>query len=145
MQCQDVMTKNVRTVPPSATIRDCAALMRDADIGFLPVADTNGRMIGACTDRDIVIRALADGKPHHTPISDVMTRDIVAVRPTDDIQSAERMLANAKISRVPVCDENMRCLGVISLADLVRAEKNRDVGRVVEEVKSDDDGGQHAH
>lgn len=144
MLCRDVMSKNVRTVTPDATLLECAILMRDLDVGFLPVADPSGRLVGACTDRDIVIRAIASDKPHQSRIGDIMTKNPVSVRPDDDIDAALKVLADVKVSRVPVCDADGKCLGVISLHDIALASKSRKVGKVVEEVKEPTQG-HHAH
>src|SRR5687768_17349023 len=122
MRCCDVMSREVRVCHAEDSVRDCAKLMRDEDIGFVPVVDDDGRVIGTVTDRDLTIRVLASAKKgrNRTRARDVMSRPVMACRGEDDLEKAERMLAQAKVSRLPVLDEEGRCIGVISLFDVAR-------------------------
>src|SRR5688572_25543898 len=87
MRCREIMTENVRTATPATTLRDVAALMRDGDMGAVPVID-NGRLIGIVTDRDIVVRVIADGKDAGTAVSEAMTTELFTVTPDDFVFEA---------------------------------------------------------
>ena len=137
MKCSDVMTKTVRTCHSSDTILQCARIMRDDDIGFLPVVDENGAVIGTITDRDLTIRGLALGAGGDSKVADLMTKNVVTCKPDDDLTVAEKALKQAQVSRIPVVDDAGRCMGVISIFDLARHDNRRRLGDVVEAVKDD--------
>lgn len=118
MRIQEVMTRNVRTVAPHASIFEIARLMRDEDIGSVPVAE-NDRLIGMVTDRDIVIRGLAEVSPS----KNVSARDVMSDRVLYcyEDQSVEEVLENMgeqQVRRMPVVDREKRLVGVVSLGDL---------------------------
>lgn len=121
MRCRDIMRTDVRHVTAMDTIRTAAEIMRDASVGFLPVVDSASQVIGVITDRDLVVRALADGRSPDTALSLLMTDEVVACVPDDDIRVAAARLARMKRSRVVVVDEDGTLAGVISLSDVVEA------------------------
>lgn len=118
------------------SVRDCARMMKDEDIGFLPVCDDKGAPIGAITDRDLAIRVLADGRSPDEPVSAFMTRDVIGVRVGDDVTQAMELMRRERKSRVMVCEADGKLKGVISLQDLAH-ESEEEVGETVQEVKSD--------
>jgi CBS domain-containing protein len=118
------------------TVQECARLMRDQDVGFVPICDEQGAPLGAITDRDLAIRVLADGRPASEPVSAFMTRDVVGCRVGDDVQKATELMREEKTTRVMVCDDAGKLKGVISLQDLSRLPDD-EVGETVQEVKSD--------
>jgi CBS domain-containing protein len=118
MLLKEIMTPNVETISVDASIQEAARKMATADIGFLPVIDEM-RPVGAVTDRDITIRAVADGRdPMHTRVGDVMTLDIVTVSEDADPEDAARLMKERQVHRVLVVGEHDRFVGVVSLGDL---------------------------
>lgn len=138
------MSPGVQVIRRDEPIRACAQLMRDHDVGFVPVCETDGTVVGACTDRDIVVRCIADGMDVGTSIDTIMTADVVCCSPDDDVKDAAKLLAQRQVSRLIVVDHSRRCVGVISIYDLAKAEKRRDVGKVVDKIKEDRDEDLHA-
>ena len=136
MRCRDLMKTPLVTCLKTDSVRWCAQLMKDWNIGFLPVVDADGRVAGVLTDRDLTLRVLAEGMPAATEARTVMTKDVVSVHPDADFTTAEEALASARKSRVPLVDENGICRGVISLADVAQADSRRRAGRVVQAVTS---------
>lgn len=117
MKVRDIMTKNVAYVNPNSTVWDAAQLMQKHNIGSVPVCDQNG-VVGIVTDRDIVIRNVASGSnPMNTPVRDVMTSHVTTVTPEMDVSEVTEMMANNKIRRMPVV-ENNKLVGMVSLGDL---------------------------
>ncbi len=134
MLCRDTMKRNVITCSESDSVHWCAQLMRDWKIGFLPVLDRDKHVVGIVTDRDLAVRALAEGKPAFADCRSIMTRDPIVCRPDDDLRLAEEKMAAARKSRIVVVDEKGSCLGVISLSDIAQAENQRRAGEVLREV-----------
>ena len=120
MRVGDIMKRDVKFASRRTTLQDAARRMRDCGVGFLPVIGDDFRVLGVVTDRDLVVRALANGATPETPVEEVMTRGIVAVRPDDDLAEVERKMTQWKKGRILVLDEWGLCCGVLSLADLAR-------------------------
>jgi CBS domain-containing protein len=125
----DLMSRNVATVQPQDSVEEAARLMHRHDCGALPVVQSNGRLIGMITDRDLVIRLLARGRdPLRSRVADAMTEEAYAVRMDDDAEAALRVMARQQVRRVPVVDDRDRIVGIVSQADLARhARRGRDV------------------
>ena len=133
MNIRDVMTPNPRTVSPSDTIQSAAQIMRDQDTGAVPVVE-NGRPIGMLTDRDIVIRAVADGGQLSRPVSEIVTTGVVAVTPDMSTREAFELMSEHQIRRLPVV-EGERLVGIVSLGDLaVKDAHDRRSGDTLEKV-----------
>jgi CBS domain-containing protein len=122
MLCQEVMKREVHCVSLKDTVEEAARRMRDANIGFLPVCDQAKKVIGALTDRDIAIRVVAAGKPTTTPVEAAMTRQVVACRPSDDLEHAQGLMAEGQKSRIMCLDADGHLVGVISLSDIAQHE-----------------------
>ncbi len=122
MLCQELMRRDVVCATPDKTVEWAARQMKDEDIGFLPVCDDHDKVIGTLTDRDIAVRAVAAGLPDDTRVSEIMTHDVVACSPTDDLHVAEDRMSAAQKSRIPCVDEQGRLKGVLSMSDIVGAE-----------------------
>lgn len=136
MKCREIMTKNVRTATRDTSLRDVAALMRDGDMGAVPVVD-GGKLIGIVTDRDIVVRVIAEGKGADTAISDAMTTELFTVAPDDFVFEAIRLMGDKQIRRVPVIDSNGSLAGIIAMADVVlETEDEREIAETLEEISS---------
>ncbi len=136
MKCREIMTKNVRTATSATSLRDVAALMRDGDMGAVPVVD-DGKLIGIVTDRDIVVRVIAEGKGADTAISEAMTAELFTVAPEDFVFEAIRLMGDKQIRRVPVIDNNGSLAGIIAMADVVlETEDDREIAETLEEISS---------
>jgi CBS domain-containing protein len=130
------MTTDVKTVDRDTPIRDVGALMRDADIGSLPVVE-NGKLAGIVTDRDIVVRALAEGRDPSTPVGDAMTSDVFSVKPDDFVFEAIRLMGDKQVRRIPVVSEDGTLAGIIAMADIaLEVEDEREIAETLEEISS---------
>jgi len=130
---KDAMTPDVKTATPSLSLTDAAKLMKQEDVGSVPVVDGE-RLIGVLTDRDIVVRGIADGSdPHAVTAGDIASRDIVTVRPDDDLDEALRLMAQHQVRRLPVVDDG-HLVGVLAQADVAHEAKEKAVGQLVEEI-----------
>lgn len=118
MQCAEVMNKDVECISPESTVEDAAKLMRRRNIGFLPVCDSEGNVLGALTDRDLALRVLADERPASTTVREVMSREVVAVRAREPVQTAQQLMGMRRKSRIMCLDQHGKLIGVISLSDL---------------------------
>jgi CBS domain-containing protein len=117
----DIMTASPRTASPITDVAMVAAMMRDNEIGIVPIVDTDHRVVGVITDRDIVVRADANATPVATlKAVDIMTRKAVTVHPRDDIHDVIDRMAEARVHRILVVDELEKLVGIISLSDLAR-------------------------
>ncbi len=135
MTCNDIMKKVVVYLSPEDTARVAAKLMSDADVGFLPVCDNTGKVIGALTDRDIVLRLVASDKPNSTRVAEIMSQEVISCSPDDDIRDAADEMARNQKSRLLVVDDAGKLQGVISLSDLPQFEPEaatRTLGQISE-------------
>jgi CBS domain-containing protein len=115
---KDVMTTNVVYLPSQTTLAEAARTMREQDIGDVVVAD-GPSLAGLITDRDIVVRGVAERRdPDATTVGEIMTRDLVTVRPEDTIQQAALLMRDRAIRRLLVCDDEQGLVGVVSIGDL---------------------------
>jgi len=122
MQVHDIMTRKVELTDPSTTIRDVARKMRADSIGALPVGE-NDRLIGMVTDRDIVVRAVADERlPGNTSVREVMSEKVCYCYEDDDIDEAAKIMAEHQVKRLPVLNRQKRLVGIIALGDLGRSD-----------------------
>ncbi|MBM0103848.1 CBS domain-containing protein [Steroidobacter sp. S1-65] len=117
MKIREAMTPDVRMVRPDQTIREAAHLMAELDIGALPVQD-NDRLVGMITDRDIAVRAVAEGRGAETRIGDVMTNDIKYCYEDQTIEEVMRNMGEQRLRRLPVLNRDKRLVGILSLGDL---------------------------
>jgi CBS domain-containing protein len=123
MKCEKIMKREIECVSPTDTAEAAARRMRDENVGFLPVCDPSKKALGTLTDRDLAIRVLGAGKPASTLVEEIMTREVVACRPSDDIEKAEQLMAKNQKSRMMCLDDQGHVVGVISLSDLAQHEK----------------------
>ena len=136
MRCREIMTKNVRTATSGMTLREAAALMRDGDMGAVPVVD-EGKLAGIVTDRDIVIRVVAEGKDATTSVSEAMTAELFTVTPDDFVFEAIRLMGDKQIRRVPVVGTTGELVGIIAIADVaLETEDEREIAETIEEISS---------
>jgi CBS domain-containing protein len=120
MRVQEIMTRDVNIMDPNTTIRDVARHMRADNIGAYPVGE-NDRLIGMVTDRDVVVRGLADGRSSgNTTVRDVMSEKVFYCFDDDDVEDAAELMATHQVRRLPVLNHDKRLVGVVALADLGR-------------------------
>jgi CBS domain-containing protein len=135
-RCSEIMTRDVRTATSETRLSEIAVMMRDGDMGAVPVVE-NGRLIGIVTDRDIVVRCVADGRGPDTPVSEAMTTEIFSVRPDDFAFEAVRLMGDKQVRRVPVVDEDGKLAGIISMADVaLETEDELEIAETLEEISS---------
>ena len=133
MKVRDVMSKDVQVARPGDTLQEVARRMKEGDFGFMPVADGD-QLIGAITDRDIVVRALAAGGLASAPVVEFITRDPMAARADDDLKTVLDAMAVRQIRRLPVLDKDNRLVGVVSLGDLSTRVKEKYAGEALESI-----------
>lgn len=131
---REVMTTNPRTVEPTTPIVDAARMMRDEDVGPIPIVENN-QCAGILTDRDIVLRVVAEGRdPAATTVGDVASRDLITIDPEQTLDEAARLMAQHQVRRLPVCEEDGNLVGIIAQADLALTAPEKTTGEVVEEI-----------
>ncbi|MGH9903206.1 MAG: CBS domain-containing protein, partial [Pyrinomonadaceae bacterium] len=165
VRCRDIMTRDVTVATRETTLQEVATMMRDEDTGVIPVverADTqatvaggdagggsegrgaqnraagNGRLVGLITDRDIVVRALAEGKDARaTRAEEIMTADVHTAQPNDRVIDAIRKMGDKQVRRIPVVDRDGSLRGIISMADVaLETEEDRELADALEEISS---------
>ena len=119
MNIREIMTPNPRTVAPDDSIQSAARIMRDEDTGAVPVVQ-DGRPVGIVTDRDIVVRAVADGRSDR-PVGEIVSGRLVTVTPETSTREASELMSEFQVRRLPVV-ENDRLVGIVSLGDLAVKE-----------------------
>ena len=117
MKIAECMTQDVRVVRPTQTLQEAAQTMAGIDAGVLPVADGD-RLVGMITDRDITIRAVAQGRGPDALVKDVMTTEVLYTYDEEDVQDVLRNMANIKVRRLPVVNRDKRLVGIVSLSDM---------------------------
>jgi Predicted signal-transduction protein containing cAMP-binding and CBS domains len=136
MKCREIMTKNVKTATRDMTLQQVAALMRDGDMGAVPVVE-NTKLVGIVTDRDIVVRSVADGHGAEGKVGDAMTGEVFSVKPDDFVFEAVRLMGDKQVRRVPVVNENGELAGIIAMADIaLEMEDEREIAETLEEISS---------
>jgi CBS domain-containing protein len=136
MKLKDIMTPNVECVRPEDTLEDAARKMRDLDVGPLPVCGDNDRLAGMITDRDITVRAVAEGKdPKTTRVRDAMSEEIIYCFEDQDVQEAARTMRERQVRRLVVLNRDKRLVGIVSLGDLATETGDKQKsGEVLQDV-----------
>jgi CBS domain-containing protein len=130
---KEVMTRDVRACEPNATVVEAAKVMAQKDVGPVPIVE-DGRLVGIVTDRDIVVRVVADGRdPNVTTVKEIASTNLVTVSPDDDLDEALNLLAEHQVRRLPVVESD-RLVGIVAQADVARLGKDKKTGEVVEEI-----------
>lgn len=135
MRCEDLMTQNLVVVEPGDTVLDAARKMRDMNVGFLPVCEPSGTVVGTLTDRDIVVRVVAGNHKPQTAVEDVMSTNLVSCRPQDDLRRAEELMRSNQVERVLCIGDDGHLAGVISLADIAQYEPEGRAGAILADIK----------
>ncbi len=136
MKVKDMMHRGAEFVAPNATLQQIAKKMRDFDVGAIPVCD-KGKPVGIVTDRDITIRALANGKDaSKVEAKDVMSRNVVFCRDSEEAEDAIRIMEDNQVRRLPVLDEGQKLVGMVSLGDISHALSQEMTGEVTRAVSA---------
>jgi CBS domain-containing protein len=130
---RDVMTPTIQTVSPSQSLAEAAEVMKGEDVGSVPVVE-EGRLAGILTDRDIVMRAVAERRdPQAVKVDEVASRELVTVEPEQDLDEALALMARHQVRRLPVVERG-RLVGMLAQADVALEAKEKNVGETVEEI-----------
>ena len=134
MNIRDVMTPNPRTVTPNDSIQNAARIMRDEDTGAVPVVE-NGRAVGIVTDRDIVVRAVAEDGQLNRPVREIFTGGVVSATPDMSTREASELMSEHQVRRLPVVDDDDRLVGIVSIGDLaVKEGRDARTGETLENI-----------
>lgn len=143
MRVSEAMTRDCQAVGMNESLREAAKRMRDSDIGMIFVNDDQGRVAGLITDRDIAVRAVADGKGAEEKVSQFMTRDIVSCYEDADLEEAARMMEEQQVRRLLIRNRRDEPVGVLAQADLAQAMGRAPLtGEVVRDISKP--GGPHS-
>lgn len=133
-QINEVMSSDFKFITPDASVQDAAALMRDLDIGFIPVGD-NDRLVGMITDRDIAVRSAANGEnPAEQQVRDVLSPKTFYCFDDQDVDEVCENMAEIKVRRLPVVNRDKRLVGIVSLGDLAQACHRAKAGDALQEI-----------
>lgn len=131
---KDLMSRDVKVISPDMSIREAAREMRDGNFGMLPVGE-NDRMIGTISDRDIAIRAVAEGKDTGTKVRDVMSEGIAWAFEDDSVEEAAKIMSKRQVRRLPVVDRDKRLVGIVALGDFaVESSEIRPAAEALSEI-----------
>lgn len=139
VRCSEIMTRSVSTVTPEMSLYEVARRMKEGDIGVLPVVEgSSGRLVGILTDRDIVVRVVAEEKlVRETLVGDVMTREVFTAKPGDFAFEAIRTMGEKQVRRVPIIDDDGILQGIVSMADVaLEMEDELEIAETLEEISS---------
>jgi CBS domain-containing protein len=136
---RDAMTEDPRSIGKSVSVVEAARLMREQDIGSLPITDDE-KLVGMITDRDITTRVVAEAAdPKMTTVEDVYSHDLISVEPDKDLEEALRLMARHQVRRLPVV-ENGRLVGIVAQADIALSENETKTGELVEAISAPSEG-----
>lgn len=142
MKVRAVMTVDVTVASPEQTIGEAARLMAERDIGVLPIGEDD-RLVGMVTDRDLTVRALAEGRGPETPIRDVMSGEVMYCFDDEDVDEVADNMADVQVRRMPVVNRDKRLVGIVSLGDVANWEEADTTGRAIAGICTP--GGPHSH
>jgi CBS domain-containing protein len=131
---REAMTTNPRNVEMSTSVVEAARLLKSEDVGSLPVVEGD-RLVGIVTDRDIVLRVVAEGKDvQSATVRDAASSDLVTIDPQQDLDEALRLMAQHQVRRLPVVEEDGRLVGILAQADVAQEGDDAKTGQMVEEI-----------
>jgi CBS domain-containing protein len=145
MRIQEIMSRDLSTVTPDATVREAALLMKREEVGFLPVVSSSDsrKLVGVVTDRDIAIRCIATGRDGDCRVSEVMSSGPVATcRQTDDVEHLMSSMRSEQVRRIPIVDDRGSLVGIVSQADIVRKARGGQPEATISQIS--EPGGRHA-
>jgi len=136
---RDAMTADPRSIGKSVSVVEAARLMREQDIGSLPITDDE-QLVGMITDRDITMRVVAEAAdPNATSVEDVYSRDLISVAPDNDLEEALGLMARHQVRRLPVVEDG-RLVGIVAQADIALSENETKTGELVEAISAPSEG-----
>lgn len=141
MRVNECMTRDVKITGPNDTIRQAASLMAECDAGSLPVGE-NDRLVGMITDRDIAVRAVAQGKGPETLVSEAMSGEIRYCFEDEDCDAVLLNMGSLQVRRLPVLNREKRLIGIVSLGDLAAKESRKELGKALRDISRP--GGEHS-
>lgn len=144
MKVREAMTNDVCVTSPDRSIRDAARLMAKIDAGALPVGE-NDRLVGMITDRDIAVRAVAEGKSLETNVGDIMSKEVLYCFDDEDLDDVARNMSHVKVRRLPVLNREKRLVGILSVGDLALHEDAKTVGWTIAHISEHGGGHSPAH
>ncbi|WP_426010416.1 CBS domain-containing protein [Caulobacter sp. DWR2-3-1b2] len=143
MKVSDAMTGQVSTAAPTDTVRKVAQVMAHVETGAVPIVDEDGKVIGLVTDRDIVLRVVAEGRSFDSPISEAMSDgEVYSVKEDDILADATAKMASHQIRRLVVLDDAGKLTGILSLGDVAKDYGAKQVGKTLEDISQE--GGEAA-
>ncbi|HEX6050252.1 MAG TPA: CBS domain-containing protein [Gemmatimonadaceae bacterium] len=146
MKAQDIMSRNPTCVTPETPLSEAARLMKQEDIGVVPVVESENskRLVGLITDRDIAIRAVAEGRDGKTTsVGHVMTSEVRSASPDDSVDDVMTLMGREQVRRVPIVDERGALVGIVAQADIVlEAKDDKQAEKTVERIS--EPGGRHS-
>jgi CBS domain-containing protein len=139
MTCAEVMTPSPTACQPQHTAIEAAELMRREDCGLVPVVSENGKLIGVLTDRDIVLKVVAEGRdPRNTAVSEVMSTDLVTCLPQETIETVMEQMATRQVRRIPIVERDGSLVGIVAQADIAtRIASPQETGQVVQAISEE--------
>jgi CBS domain-containing protein len=142
MRISECMTRDVQVAKPDDTLQKAASQMAELDAGVLPVGD-NDRLVGMLTDRDITVRAVAQGKGPQTPVREVMSDDVKYCFEDEELATVTENMGDIQVRRLPVLNRDKRLVGIVSLGDIVNTNRNaRQAGQALAGISKP--GGEHS-
>ena len=141
MKIHEAMTADVRIASPNQSICEAARMMAECDAGAIPVGE-NDKLVGVITDRDIAIRAVAEGKPPETRVHEVMSKEILYCFEDEDTEQVARNMGDNKVRRLPVLNRSKRLVGIVSIGDLALSNDLDSTGEALADISSP--GGAHS-
>jgi CBS domain-containing protein len=136
---RDAMTADPRSIGKSVSVVEAARLMREQDIGSLPITDDE-QLVGMITDRDITMRVVAEAAdPNATSVEDIYSRDLISVEPDNDLEEALGLMARHQVRRLPVVEDG-RLVGIVAQADIALSENETKTGELVEAISAPSEG-----
>jgi CBS domain-containing protein len=134
MQVREIMTKGVEVVSHDALLKEAALKMKRLDVGLMPVCD-GGKLEGTLTDRDITIRATAEGcDPSQTKVGQIMSTDVAYCFEDQDVKEAEKIMEARQIRRLPILNREKRLVGIVSLGDIALHAPKKEAGETLKEI-----------
>lgn len=135
MKVSDVMTTDVETVQLDSSLEEVASIMKIENVGAVPVVDEDDDLVGIITDRDIVVRCVADGKDAaETHVEAVLSHELETIEPDVDIEEAAQLMADKQIRRLPVCEDG-ELVGMLSIGDLaVKAPRTAPSAKALRDI-----------
>ncbi|HEX2717176.1 MAG TPA: CBS domain-containing protein [Gemmatimonadaceae bacterium] len=146
MKAEEIMARNPRTVTPETRLSEAARLMKDEDVGIIPVVESSGssRLVGVVTDRDITIRHVAEGHTGDCAVREAMTENVRTARPSDSVDDVMDLMGKEQVRRIPIVDERDQLVGIVAQADIVRkASSDKKSERTIEKIS--EPGGRHSN